>query len=64
MSDDGQSALVEFVAYDRQAFKDLLADSNIRVFIKGKDKRKDIEKEFRKYKKDISWNSFGKVVLP
>jgi len=60
LSDDGQLALVEFVAYDRAAFKDLLADSNpkIKVFIKGNDKRDDISAEFKKHKKDFHLDHF------
>jgi len=53
VSDDGKFALVEFVAYSRDAFKDLLADKNpdIKVFFKGIDKRaspivRDPMKEF------------------
>ena len=61
LSDDGQLALVEFVAFDRAAFQDLLVDTNpkIKVFIKGRDKRKDIEAEFKKHKKDFDFDSFG-----
>ncbi len=64
ISDDGKLALVEFVAFNRDAFKGLLADTNpnIKVFRKGKDKRQDIEAEFKKHKKDIDLNSFGVVV--
>lgn len=61
VSDDGNFALVEFVAYDRKSFKDLLADKNIQVFIKGKDKKADIEATFKKLKKDINLDSFGTV---
>ena len=48
----------------RKAFKDVLADSNpnLRVFLKGKDKREDIEKEFKKHKKDFSLEQFGAIV--
>jgi hypothetical protein len=65
VSDDGNFALAEFVALTRDAFKDLLADTNpnIKVFFKGKDKRSDIEAEFKKHKKDIDLNSF-RVVVP
>ena len=63
-SDDGKLALVEFVAYNREAFKDLLADTrpDVKVFIKGKHKRDDIEKEFKKHKKDVNLDSFGVIV--
>ena len=65
VSDDGNLALAEFVALNRDAFRDLLADTNpnIKVFFKGKDKRSDIEAEFKKHKKDIDLNSF-RVVVP
>ena len=59
LSDDGQSALVEFVARDAKAFAPILADKNIKSFRKGQDKREDIEAEFRKHKKDFSFDHFG-----
>ena len=62
-SDDGKLALVELVAYNREAFKDLLADTrpDVKVFIKGKHERDDIEKEFKKHKKDVNLDSFATV---
>jgi hypothetical protein len=63
LSDDGQHALVEFVAKDRSAFQQILADSSVKSFVKGKDKRTDIEAEFKKYKKDFDFTHFG-VRLP
>ena len=65
LSDDGQFALVEFVARDASAFQHILADiksnlnTNVKSFRKGQDKREDIEAEFRKHKKDISFDHFG-----
>jgi hypothetical protein len=67
MSDDGQFALVEFVARDAKAFDHILADINanlnaninVKAFRKGKDKREDIEAEFREHKKDFSFEHFG-----
>ena len=55
LSDDGQHALVEFVARDESAFQALLGDkhSDVKVFKKGKSKPEDILKEFRKHKKDF-----------
>ena len=70
LSDDGQFALVEFVARDAKAFDYILADLNInlninvKAFRKGKDKREDIEAEFRKHKKDFSFESFGVRMVP
>ena len=58
-SDDGRSALAEFVARDRSAFKDILADKSIKAFLKGRDKREDVEAEFKKQKKDFDFASFG-----
>ncbi len=64
-SDDGKLALVEFVARSQQAFRDLLADTNpdIKVFIKGKHKRDEIYKEFKKHKRDVDLDKFGVPVL-
>lgn len=61
LSDDGQYALIEFVARDREAFKEIAADNrpDVKAFHKGKDKRGDIEKEFRKHKKDFDLDHFG-----
>ena len=61
VSDDGKLALVEFVAQDRQAFAALFADKTVTVFEKGKDKKDDIEKELKKYKKDFDLSKFGMV---
>jgi hypothetical protein len=59
MSDDGQFALVEFVARDRAAFQQILADPSIRAFLKGRDRREDVEAEFLKHKKDFDFAHFG-----
>ena len=67
LSDDGQFALVEFVARDASAFQHILADINgnlnvnvnVKAFRKGQDKREDIEAEFRKHKKAFSFDHFG-----
>jgi hypothetical protein len=59
-SDDGQLALVEFVARDKSAFRTLLADPRIvKSFQKGKHTRNEIEKEFKKHKKDFDFDRFG-----
>lgn len=60
-SDDGNSALVEFVAVDRSAFDGILQDRDARVkkFEKGKVKREDVEAEFRKYRKNVDLRHFG-----
>ncbi len=65
VSDDGRLALVEFVAADAAAFRGVKEDSRaeVKVFERGKAKRDDIEREFRKYKKDFDLDRFG-VGLP
>jgi hypothetical protein len=64
-SDDGRLALVEFVARDRAAFKEILADRRpeLRVFEKGRNPRDQIEAEFRQHKRDFNLDRFG-VMLP
>jgi hypothetical protein len=59
VSDDGLLALVEFVAHDRSAFEQILAAPTVKSFLKGKDKREDVEAEFKKYKKDFDFKHFG-----
>lgn len=61
LSDDKKSAIVEYVAADRAAFAEILADKNpnTRVFERGRDSRKAIEAELRKWKKDIDLDHFG-----
>jgi hypothetical protein len=59
LSDDGQFALVEFVARDRSAFQQMLADPSIKTFVRGRDKREDMEAEFLKHKKDFDFTKFG-----
>ncbi len=63
-SDDGKYALVEFVAQDPAAFRDILANASVKHFQKGKDKPEDIEKELKKYKKDFDISRFGIVRMP
>jgi hypothetical protein len=59
MSDDGNSALVEFVATSQSAFQTILADTSIRTFLKGRDTRQAAETAFQSYKKNFSIANFG-----
>ncbi|MGH9428437.1 MAG: hypothetical protein ACRD2L_19295, partial [Terriglobia bacterium] len=64
VSDDGQFALVEFVAGHPLAFKAILSESKkdaaiVKAFEVGKAKRSDIEKELRKHKKDLDLDQLG-----
>jgi hypothetical protein len=61
VSDDGRFALVEFVARDRSAFQPILNDKTVTVYEKGKDKKDDIEKALKKFKKDFDLSKFGMV---
>ncbi len=66
LSDDGKFALVELVAANRAAFAAILADRrpDVKVFEKGKARREDIEREFRKYKRDFQLDRFRGVSVP
>jgi hypothetical protein len=61
VSDDGMYALVELVARDRAAFKAIFEDNraDVKIFEKGKDKKDDIEKEFRKHKKNFDLDTLS-----
>lgn len=60
-SDDGQYAIVEFIARDRAAFAALTGDARAaRVFVKGRTRGADIEKQLRTFKKDFSLERFGR----
>ena len=59
LSDDGNFALVEFVARNRMAFQQILADPSIKSFLRGRDKREDVEAEFFKLKKNFDFSHFG-----
>jgi hypothetical protein len=58
-SDDGTSAIVEFVARNRAVFQNILADTTIKVFLKGRDSRQLAEAAFQKLKPTFSIQSFG-----
>ena len=62
VSDDGKSALVEFVFHDRSGMAPVLtslgAQSAVKVFQKGKDTSQDIEATFKALKKDFDFDKF------
>ncbi len=58
-SDNGQFALVEYVATDRKAFAEILADPSITTFVRGQVPLATILAEFLKYKKNFDFNQFG-----
>jgi hypothetical protein len=61
-SDEGKTAIVEFVARDRAAFQPLLNDANVRVFEKGRTPRKDLAPALKQFRKDLDFDKFGMVM--
>ena len=63
VSDDGNSALAEFVSVDRTGLMPVLASvsPNVIFFERGKYTRQQIETAFQKYKKNFSFSSFTPV---
>jgi hypothetical protein len=61
-SDDGKLALCEFVAKDRAAFNQILADPSVKAFLKGRDKVEDAIVELSKHVKNFDINHFGAMV--
>jgi methylase of polypeptide subunit release factors len=55
-SDDGRTALVEFVANDPDALKEILASRvpGVKAFERGRTTKQEVEAEFRKYKPNFS----------
>jgi hypothetical protein len=60
ISDDGKSAIVEFVAPSLNDFKDILStvDSRVQVFQRGVQGKDIIEAAFKAVKKDFSFDRF------
>jgi hypothetical protein len=65
LSDDENFALVEFVARDRSAFKEILeeARNGLKVFEKGKGKKADLALAWRLHKREFNLENLG-VSLP
>lgn len=61
LSDDGKSAIVEFVAADRKAFAEILnsKDPKVKLFERGKKSKEETESELKKEKKDFDPTKFG-----
>ena len=62
LSDDGQSAIVEFVARSRSAFQPIFNDSSIQTFEEGVVTKAAIQAALQKYRKNFSLNQFGTVM--
>lgn len=61
LSDDGQFALVEFVARDRKGLEQILSENRpgVKVFEKGKATREEVLTEFRKHKRNFDIDRFA-----
>jgi hypothetical protein len=59
VSDDGKSALVEFVFATPQSMRAFIdAHPSVKTFVKGRSRKEDIETEFRKVKRNFSLENF------
>jgi len=58
LSDDGKSAIVEIAARDTKALAPLLQSgrNDVLLFRKGKDRKEDIERELKRFKRDLTLN--------
>lgn len=63
-SDDGKSAIVEFVAHDQSIFQNMLADATIQVFLKGRDTPQAAEASFQKLKAGFSITNLAVRLVP
>jgi len=59
LSDDGKSALVEYVARDRSAFNAILADTTIQAWLKGRDSLSAALAAFQQRKANFDFSRFG-----
>lgn len=61
-TDDGKSAVVEFVAKNREALLPVLNDTTIKAFEKGRVAKVEIESNVKQVRKDFSLDTFGMVM--
>jgi hypothetical protein len=61
-TDDGKSAVVEFIAQNRAALLPLLNDKSIQAFEKGIASQAAIEAAVQQVRKDFSLETFGMVM--
>jgi hypothetical protein len=61
-SDDGKSAIVEYVAANKTALQQIYGDKKLKIFEKGKNGKDEIEAEMKRYRKNFSLNEFGVTV--
>lgn len=59
-SEDGKTALVEFVALDREALAPILESkrADVQVFVRGQARKAEVEAAFRQYKRNFDSDQF------
>jgi hypothetical protein len=62
LSDDGQFAIVEFVARSRAAFQTIFNDKTVTTFEKGRTAKNLVEGALQQYRKDFTMDKFGTVM--
>lgn len=60
LSDDGKFALVEIIARERKHLLPMLNSTraDVKVFLRGRDRKDDIERELKLYKRDFDVHRF------
>jgi hypothetical protein len=61
-TDNGKSAVVEFVARNRSAFQAIFNDKSVKFFEKGKSSKGEIEAVIKQQSKNFSLDTFGMVL--
>jgi hypothetical protein len=61
-TDDGKSAVAEFVARNRTAFSALLGDKSVQTYEEGRTTKSAIEAAVRQVRKDFDLDKFGMVM--
>lgn len=61
-TDDGKSAVVEFVARNRAALQPILNDRSVKLFEKGRASKSDIESALKLFRKDFDLDKYGMVM--
>jgi hypothetical protein len=61
-TDDGKSAVVEFIAQNRAALQTVLNDKTIQAFEKGMASQATIDAAIQPFRKDFSLETFGMVM--
>jgi hypothetical protein len=61
-TDNGKSAVVEFVARNRTAFQSIFNDKSVKFFEKGRSAKGEIEAVIKQQSKNFNLDTFGMVM--